>query len=693
MPASMPVDPANPFAGLSTLAFGVPDFANVRTEHYQPAIEAGMADQLAELAEVASNAEPPTVANVIEVWEASGQLLVRALKAFQATHFAEADDALDAVDAAIGPLLAAHEDAIRLDRALYDRVRALAARRDAGQIDLDPQSAYWLQRTLLAFERAGVGLEEADQVTLRSLNSRIADLHSAYRRQEQAGRTASAVLVTDARQLAGLSDAEVEGARELAAERGHETGWLIELDYPTGQRVLGVLHDRGLRERIHRASTGRGLGGEHDTRAIIVELARCRAERAVLLGFANHADYVAADGCAGTSGAVGALLTGLAPSAVANARAEAVEMEPIWRQVEPEAPMAPWDWPYVSELLRTQRYALDLALLRPHLELERVLHAGVFEAATALYGITFRERSDVVGYNPDVRVFEVAESDGTPIGLFLADLHTRRGKTGGAWCDTLVDQNHLLAQGAVVGINLNLVKPPTGQPTLMRWDDVIGLFHEFGHALHCLLSQTRYRSRSGTETPRDFVEYPSQVNEMWALDADLLQRYALHHETGEPMPSHWGDTLRASTRFQQGSRTTAQVAAALLDQVWHTTPVDELPTKPDEVEEFEARALAGVGLDYELVPPWYRSTYFGHVFGGWGYDAGFYSYLWSEVLAADTATFIAGTGGLTRDNGERFRRGVLAHGGSIDVMDAYRDYRGQDPDLTHLLRRRGLNPG
>jgi peptidyl-dipeptidase Dcp len=689
----MPLDPTNPFASRSTLPFELPDFTAIRTEHYQPAIEAGMAEQLAELAAVATNTELPTAANVIESWEASGQLFTRALKAFQAKQLADTDDALDAIDAALAPQLAAHADAIRLDRALYDRVVALAARRDAGDIVLDPQEAFWLQRTLLAFERAGVNLGESDQVTVRAVNTRIAELQSLFARELLAGRIAGAVLVADVDELGGLSDLEVEGARERAADRGYDTGWLIDLGNPTAQPVLSTLGDRGLRERIHRASVGRGLSGEHDTRALVVELARCRAQRAALLGFDHHGAYVATDGCAGTSAAVWELLTGLAREAVANARAEAVDMEPVWRRIEPEAPMAPWDWAYVSELLRTERYALDDSQLRPYLELERVLDSGVFEAATLLYGITFCQRSDLVGYNPGVRVFEVNEADGTPIGLFLADLHTRPGKSGGgggAWCDTLVDQNHLLGQRAVVIINLNLAEPPTGQPTLMSWGDVITLFHEFGHALHSLLSQTRYRSKSGAETPRDFVEYPSQVNEIWALDATLLPNFAIHYATGEPMPTTWVDTLRSSALFNQGFTTTEKVAASLLDQVWHCTPLDELPTDADQVPEFEAAALARVGLDFDLVPPRYRSTYFGHVFGVWGYDAGFYSYLWSDVLAADTAAFFADNGGLSRDAGERFRRRLLAHGGSIDVMGAYRDYRGQDPDLTHLLERLGL---
>jgi peptidyl-dipeptidase Dcp len=685
----MPLDAMNPLASESTLPFELPDFTTIRDEHYQPAIEAGMVEQLAELATLAADGEAPTVANVIEAWESSGRLLTRALNAFYTKQPADTNPVLDDVDAAIAPQLAAHIDAIYLDRTLYDRVAALAKRAESGEVELDPASAYWLERKLLAFERNGVNLPEADQARLRELNSRIAELQSEFGRRALAGLNAGAVLVTDAAELDGLSEAEIAGARERAAEQGHADGWLVELDNTSGQRPLDVLKDRALRERLHRASVSRGLGGEHDTRPLVVELARLRAERASLLGFPNHAAYVAADGCARTGQAVWELLTKLAPAAVANARAEADEMAGTWARIAPGEQLAAWDWQYVAELVRTERYQLDATLLRPYLELERVLHEGVFAAANGLYGITFTERDDLVGYNDEVRVFEVKEADGTPVGLFAADFYTRPGKQGGAWMNNMVDQNHLLGQRPVVTNNSNLVKPPAGEPTLMTWDDVITLFHEFGHALHGLLSDTRYPSQSGTETPRDFVEYPSQVNEMWALDPDVLPRYAVHHATGEPMPSEWVETLRGSTLFQQGFKTTEYLGAALLDQVWHRTPLAELPTDPGQVEEFERAALASVGLDFELVPPRYRSTYFRHTFEG-GYDAAYYSYIWSEVLDADTAAFIRANGGLTRENGERFRRRLLAPGGSVDAMDSFRDYRGQDPDLAHLLERRGL---
>jgi peptidyl-dipeptidase Dcp len=684
----MALDPTNPFAQPSVLPFGLLDFGAIRDEHYQPAIEAGMAEHRAELDAIATDPAPPTVTNVIEGWERSGELLTRAARAFYAKQPADTNDVLDAAEEAIAPAWAAHTDAIYLDRRLYLRLVALNDRVLATEVSLDDQSAYWLKRKLADFERWGVNLPDADQQRLRELNRRIAELQSAFARVCLAGGNAAAVLVTDPAELDGLSQAEKQGAGELAAERGLN-GWLIEISNTSGQRALDVLTDRNLRERIHRAAIGRGLGGEHDTTAIIVELARLRAERATLLGFATHADYSAADGCAGSAAAVWALLTGLVAPTMRNVGAEAAELAAVWSRIAPGETFAAWDWPYVSERLRAERYALDASGLRPYLELERVLHAGVFAAATRLYGITFTERPDLGGYTAQARVFEVAEADGTPIGLFVADFYTRPGKQGGAWMNNLVDQNHLLTQLPVVTNNSNLVKPPAGQPTLMTWDDVITLFHEFGHALHGLLSDTRYRSQSGTETPRDFVEYPSQVNEMWALEPTLLADYAVHHDTGEPLPTDWVETLRNSATFGQGYQTAEILAAALLDQVWHATPLAELPTRAEQVADFEAAALAKVGISFDLVPPRYRSAYFRHIFEG-GYDAGYYSYLWSEVMDADTGAFMMANGGLTRANGERFRRRLLARGGSIDSMQAYRDYRGADPDLTHLLKRRGL---
>lgn len=684
----MALDPSNPLAVPSTLPFGLVDFAAIRDEHYQPAIEAGMAEELAALTAIAADLAPPDLANVIEAWEHAGELLARSLGAFYARQPADTNEVLDAAEAAIALAVAAHVDAIYLDRRLYDRVVALNVRVQANEVALDAAAAYWLKRKLEAFERAGVNLPADQQVSLRALNTRIAELQSAFGRAALAGMNAAAVLVTEVTELDGLSPAQLEAAAELAAERGQE-GWLIEITNTSGQPALDELSNRVLRERIYRAAIGRGLGGEHDTSAIVVELARLRAERASLLGFPSPADYVAAEGCAGSAAAVWELLTKLVAPAVRNARVEAAELGEVWARLAPGETFEAWDWQYVSERLRAERYALDSAALRPYLELERVLHEGVFAAATGLYGITFTERPELRGHTGEARVFEVAEADGRPIGLFVADFHTRSSKQGGAWMNDLVAQNHLLGQRPVVTNDANLVKPPAGQPTLMSWDDVITLFHEFGHALHGLLSDTRYPSQSGTETPRDFVEYPSQVNEMWALDPTLLANYAVHYDTGEPMPAEWIQTLRGSTLFGQGYKTTEYLGAALLDHLWHATPLAELPTSAGEVEAFEASALAKVGLDFDLVAPRYRSAYFRHVFEG-DYEAAYYSYLWSEVMDADTGAFMLANGGLTRENGERFRRRLLARGGSIDSMEAYRDYRGADPDIVHLLLRRGL---
>jgi len=680
---SMTLDAANPFASRSTLPYELTAWGDVRAEHYLPAVDAGIAERLAELQAIAENPAPATQANVIDAWEASGQLLSRALGAFWTIQPADTTDELDAIDAEVSPKLARFGDAIYQNGALYERVTALAARVEAGEVALDPPASYWLECRLRDFVRAGVGLPEADQARLRELNATLAELQSSFGRRALAGSNAAAVLVTDETELAGVSQASKAGARAAAEARGL-TGWLLELDSCTPQEVLAEVADRQLRQRVHEASVGRGWQGEYDTRDLAVAIARARAERATLLGYPSHSEYVAADACAKTSEAVHAMLNRLAPPAVRNAKAEAADLQSLQSE-----PLQAWDWVYRSEQLKGRRYHFDAALLRPYLELERVLHEGVFAAATALFGITFAERSDLAGYNDEVRVFEVFDADGTGIGLFLADYYTRAGKQGGAWMNNIVDQNHLIGQRPVVVNNLNIVKPPAGQPTLLTWGEVTTLFHEFGHALHGLLSDTRYQSQSGTETPRDFVEFPSQVNEMWSLDPTLLRRYAVHHETGEPIPAEWIDDLRAAELFNQGWLTTELLGASILDQGWHSTPIDALPQNADEVADFEQRVLAAGGIDYSLVPTRYRSTYFKHIFEG-GYSAGYYSYIWSEVLDADTGAWFLANGGLTRANGQLYRDKLLAPGGSAEAMQSYRDFRGQDPDISHLLTRRGL---
>ena len=692
----MTLDAANPFASPSTLPYLLTPWAKVRAEHYLPAVDAGIEQRLAELQAVADNTEPPDQANVIDAWESSGQLLGRALGAFWTVQPAFTDTLRGLVDCVIevstldhalhsGQFGGAVPDALttlcRLLATLHDEQGNVAIQ-GLGSMP-DPELDYPEQR-LRDFVRAGVGLPEQDRARLRELNATLAELQSSFGRRSLAGSNAAAVLVEDEAELAGASESTKAGARAAAETRGLD-GWLLELDSCTPQAILAELSDRELRRRVHEASTARGWSGEHDTRGLVVDIARARAERAVLLGYPNHSEYVAADACAKTSEAVHGMLSRLAAPAVRNVHAEAAELQPLQ-----DEPLEPWDWEYCSEQLKGRRYHFDAALLRPYLELERVLHEGVFAAATGLFGITFDERTDLAGYHDEVRVFEVFDADGTGLGLFLADYYTRAGKQGGAWMNNIVDQNHLLGQRPVVVNNLNIVKPPAGQPTLLTWGEVNTMFHEFGHALHGLLAGSHYPSQSGAQTPRDFVEFPSQVNEMWSLDPALLQRFAVHHQTGEPIPSEWVSDLRAAELFNQGWSTTELLAASMLDQAWHSTPIDQLPTRADEVLDFERRSLATAGVDAPLAPTRYRSTYFRHIFEG-GYAAGYYSYLWSEVLDADAGAWFLANGGLTRANGQRYREKLLAPGGSVDVLATYRDFRGQDPDISHLLTRRGLN--
>lgn len=692
--AAPPTDPGhldadNPFAAPSTLAYGLPDYAAICEEHYRPALLAGMAQHRAEVEAIATDPEPPTVENTLVALERSGRLLDRVANAFYNQLGADSTDGLEAVEEEVAPLLAAHHDAIYLDRRLHDRVETLVLQVADGRLDLEPDTAWLLHRLTIAFRRSGVGLADPDQARLRVLNEQITTLDARFGRELLAATNAAAVLVSDPAQLDGLAPDAVAAAAAAAAGRGHHGRWLIELTLSTAQPVLATIRDRELRERVHRASVTRGLGPDHDTRPLLLELARLRAERARLLGYRHHADHVAQDATAQTSDAVADLLARLAPPAVANARREAEELAAALAEDHPGATLQPWDWLYYAEQVRRRRRSLDESALRPYLELERVLVDGVFAAAHRLYGLTFVERTELVGYHPDVRVFEVSDGEGTGLGLLLVDLWTRESKRGGAWMNTLVDQSGLLGERPVVVNNANVPKPPPGEPTLLTWDHVITLFHEFGHALHALLSDVRYPSQSGTSVPRDFVEYPSQLNETWAWEPTVLAGFAVHHRTGAPMPAEWLATLVAGRQDGEGFATTEYLAAALLDQAWHRLAPDEVPTDPDEVEAFEAAALHAAGVDLPVVPPRYRTSYFNHVFGG-GYAAAYYSYIWSEVLDADTADWFAANGGLTRANGDRVRAALLSRGGSLDPMQAFRDLVGHDPRLEPLLVRRGL---
>jgi peptidyl-dipeptidase Dcp len=588
------------------------------------------------------------------------------------------------IERELAPLESAHADALRLDPGLFARIDAVHAQRhDAG---LDAEAVRLVERYHLDFVLSGARLDETGRARLTELNRELSELSTAFGQNLLLATEAAAVVVPDAAELDGLSPEEVAAAARAAEDRG-ASGFLIPLLLPTGQPVLTKLRDRELRRRVFEASVGRASQGEHDNGPVAVRIARVRAERARLLGFATHADLVLADQTAGSTEAVDAILARMVGPSLANARAEAVALAEVAAR-DGVTELAPWDWAFYSERVRAERYSVDTAALRPWFELDRVLVDGVFAAAERLYGYRFTPRPDLTGYHPDVRVWAVTDADGGTVGLYLGDFYARDGKRGGAWMSSFVTQSRLLDTKPVVVNVLNVTRGADGQPTLLTLDEVNTLFHEFGHTLHGLSSAVTYPRFAGTSVPRDFVEFPSQVNEMWALWPEVLAGYARHVETGEPLPASVVEAIEAAQLWGEGFATLEYLAATLLDQAWHRiTPETEVGNP----QEFERAALEAAGVAYDLVPPRYRTTYFQHVFAG-GYAAGYYSYIWSEVLDADTVEWFKENGGLRRENGEVFRSRLLAVGGSVDPLEAFRAVRGRDADPTPLLRRRGLLP-
>lgn len=674
---------ANPLLEPSPLPFGLPPFADITLEHCREAVLAGMVEQRAEVAAIAGRTEPPTFPNTIEALERSGRLLRRAEAVLATLSSALSTPRLREIERELAPLQSAHSDAIRLDPALFARIDAVhAGRADAG---LDPEQTRLVERYHLDFVLSGARLDEAGRTRLTALNRQLSELSTAFGQNLQEATEAAAVRVADAAELAGLDAEEIAAARGAAAERGL-SGYLLTLVLFTGQPVLAKLRNRELRRRVFEASVGRASSGEHDNGPVAIRMARLRAERARLLGFDTHAALVAADQTAGSTEAVDRMLDGLVGPSMANARAEAAVLaEAAARDgVEPAA----WDWAFYAERVRAERYAVDAAALRPWFELDRVLVEGVFRAAELLYGYRFTPRPDLSGYHPDVRVWEVSDVDGAAVGLYLGDYYAREGKRGGAWMSSFVTQSRLLDTRPVVYTNLNITRPAAGQPTLLTLEEVTTLFHEFGHALHGLSSAVTYPRFAGTSVPRDFVEFPSQVNEMWALWPEVLAHYARHVETGEPLPPSQVEAIEAAALWGEGFATLEYLAATLLDQAWHRIAPDAEIT---DAATFEHAALERAGVAFGLVPPRYRTTYFQHVFAG-GYAAGYYSYIWSEVLDADTVEWFRENGGLRRENGDVFRGRLLSRGGSVDPMGAFRAVRGRDADPGPLLRRRGLAP-
>jgi peptidyl-dipeptidase Dcp len=671
----------NPFFLASTLPYELPPFAEIREEHYTPAFDAGFAEHLAEIKAIAGNPEPATFENTIVAMERSGALLRRVALVFFAQTSTDTTEGVQAIEQDISPRWAAHQDAINLDAALFARIDDLYERR--ADLGLDDVELHLLEKLHLDFVRAGAKLSPADQDRLRELNEQLAALSTEFDRNLLAANKAGQQVFDSAEQLAGMSADAIAAAKENGEAVGLPGKYVISLKNFSNQTQLAALDDRDTRKRLLAASLERAWDVNGP---LITMMARLRAERAALLGFSSYADYALQDRTAKTTEAVEDLMTRLIPAAVANAAKEA---ETLRAHLPAGQSLEAWDWTYYSEKVRLAEYAIDFEALRPYLELDSVLTDGVFHAAGLVYGITFKPRPDLVGYHPDVRIWEVFNADGSGIGLFLGDFYARPSKRGGAWMTNYVEQSRLLGQPPVVVNNLNVAKPPAGQPTLLTWDEVRTLFHEFGHALHGLFSDVEHPAFSGTNTPRDFVEYPSQVNEMWAQWPEVLANYAKHHRTGEPIPADLLERMAEAEKFGQGFTVVEVLGAVMLDWAWHTLPAG---TDPGDPKEFEAAALERYGLLVPEIPSRYRSSYFAHIWGS-DYCAGYYSYLWSEVLDKDTVDWFkegAEQGRPIRESGETFRRAVLSRGGSVDLMAAFAQFRGRAPEVEPMLRARGL---
>lgn len=678
-------DDANPLLTPSALPYALPDYASVRPEHYLPAFRVAFTEHLDEIQRITRVRSMPTFENTMVPLEEAGALLGTVAHAFYTVSSADATAEIQAIDEELAPLMAAHQDAVTLDAQLYWRIRTLHEQLD--DLELGAEDRYLVERHFREMTHAGAALDDDAKSRLTALNQQLSTLTTTFEKNLLADTNDLAVLFDDPADLDGLAPGELSAASRAASERGLD-GHLVTLPLFTGHPYLASLTNRESRRRIMDASRSRGSrGNANDNRAVLTEIVRLRAARAALLGHDSHAAYVTSDETARNPQAVSDLLHRLAVPAAANARREQAALQRIIDETEAEPfALEAHDWAFYTEKVRAAEYDIDTAALRPWFEAERVLQDGVFFAATQLYGISFAERTDLIAYHSGARVFEVSNADGGALGLYVLDLYTRDSKRGGAWMNPIVSQSRLRGTAPVVVNNLNVARPADGQPTLLTLDEVTTLFHEFGHALHGLFATVTYPHFAGTNVFRDFVEFPSQVNEMWILWNEVLDNYARHVETGEPLDAGIVERLKATETFDQGHATSEYLAAAWLDQAWHRVGASDAV---DDVAEFEAAALASIGLDNPAVPTRYSSTYFAHVFAG-GYSAGYYSYIWSEVLDADTVEWFRDNGGLTRENGDRFRDRLLGVGGSKDPLEAYRDFRGRDAEIAPLLKRRGL---
>ena len=671
----------NPFLSRSTLEYELPPFALITDEHYLEAFYLGTKAQLQEIDAILAQGEV-TFDNTIEALERSGAILSRVLNVFYNKSSSDTNDQIDAIEAEIAPKLAAHSDAIRLNPQLFLRIKNL---RDQASL-LNEEQAWLVERYFRDFAHAGAELSEESRNRVKQINEELSSLQTQFSKKLLADTNDLALVVEHESELEGLTQNQIAACKAAAESRGLHDKWLITTMNFTGHPLLSSLKNRSLREKVMKNSLLKGdRNNENDTKEVLLETVKLRAERAKLFGLKTHAEFVLQEQTAANPANVHAMLRKLAPAEVKNAQREGQDIQRIISRDDSHE-LASWDWGYYTEKVRAEKYSLDTAAMKPYFELESVLKNGVFFAAEKLYGLTFKERPDLVAYHPEARVFEVFNEDKSTVGLYIGDFYTRDSKRGGAWMNSLVRQSRLLNQKPVVLNNMNVSKPPQGEVTLLSYDETTTLFHEFGHAIHGLLSNVTYPRVSGTAVQRDFVEFPSQVNEMWILWPEVLDNYAIHYQTGERLPQEWVEKLNESSTFNEGHATTSYLAAAVLDLAWHSL---EDTSKVSSVGDFEEEAIREYGLQYSPVPTRYRSTYFSHIFAG-GYSAGYYGYIWSEVLDADTVEWFKENGGLTRKNGDHFRNTLMSRGGSVDSMQMFRNFRGRDAQIDPLLRRRGL---
>jgi peptidyl-dipeptidase Dcp len=676
---------SGPFASESTLPLHAPPFDKIKDSDYAPGFEQGMKEQIAEIDAIANSNDAPTFENTIVALEKSGRMLDRVSQAFGGVVQANTNDTLDKVQAEFAPKLAAHQDAIALNAKLFARVKAVYDQRDT--LKLDPESMQLLTIDYMQFIHAGANLNTADKSKLMDINKEDASLETAFQQKLLAATKVGGLVVDDKTQLAGLSDAEIGGAAKAAEDRKLAGKWVIPLQNTTQQPALGSLTDRSVREKLFDSSWTRTEKGDaNDTRDTIARIAQLRAQKAKLLGYPNYAAYVLYDQMAKTPQAVENFIGQLVPPTANKAADEAKQIQGAIDTSGAHFDLKPWDWEMYSEKVRKAKYDLDESELKPYFELDKVLKDGVFYAANQLYGITFKERHDIPVYQADVRVFDVFDKDGSQLGMIYFDYFKRDNKSGGAWMSNWVQQSKLLGTKPVVYNVANFTKPAAGQPALLSFDDVTTMFHEFGHALHGLFANEQYPSLAGAATARDWVEFPSQFNEHWALYPDVLKHYAVNYKTGETIPQALVDKIKASQTWGQGYSLGELLAASDLDMQWHSLTAD-MPKQ--DVDKFEAQALANTHTDFANVPPRYRSSYFLHIWGN-GYAAGYYAYQWTVMLDDDAFAWFTAHGGMTRENGQRFRDMILSKGHTEDYGPMFRAFYGKDPDIGPMVEHRGL---